>query len=414
MPYRGASTAATEAAGPGRKRHVVWNRRQFLRMSGGALAAWPGSGSPGSEGNVTLFLGGDVMTGRGIDQVLPHPSSPRLHEAYVGSALGYVELAERAHGRISRPVTFSYVWGDLLSDLEGRSPELRIVNLETSVTTSEEALPKGINYRMHPANVPCLRAAKIDCCVLANNHVLDWGTPGLRETLEALTGAGIATTGAGRSAEDAGRPAVLDTSGKGRVLVFGFGMPSSGIPHDWAASDTRPGVNLLPDSSPRTVSRAVERMERWRRPGDRIVASIHWGGNWGYDVPRERRELAHRLIEGGVDVVHGHSSHHPQGIEVYQGRLVLYGCGDLLNDYEGISGYEEFRGDLALGYLAALEPSGRLTRLDLLPYRIRRFRLQRAATEDTRWLRDTLDRQGKALGTAVELAADGSLTVRWH
>ena len=303
----------------------MWNRRQFLWMSGGALAAWPGPRSPGPVASVTLFLGGDVMTGRGIDQVLARPSSPRLHEAYVGSALGYVELAERAHGRISRPVTFSYVWGDLLSDLERRSPDLRIVNLEISVTTSEDALPKGINYRMHPANVPCLAAAKIDCCVLANNHVLDWGTPGLRETLAVLATAEIATAGAGRSAEDAGRPAVLDTSGKGRVLVFGFGMPSSGIPHDWAASDTRPGVNLLPDSSPRSVSRAVERMGRWRRPGDRIVASIHWGGNWGYHVPREERELAHRLIEGGVDVVHGHSSHHAKGIEIYQGDLCSMG-----------------------------------------------------------------------------------------
>jgi len=126
------------------------------------------------------------------------------------------------------------------------------------------------------------------------------------------------------------------------------------------------------------------------------------------------RELAHRLIEAGVDVVHGHSSHHPKGIEIYEGRLVLYGCGDLLNDYEGISGQEEFRGDLVLAYLAALDPSGRLTRLDLLPYRIRRFHLERAAREDTRWLRDTLDREGRALGTAVELAADGSLTVRWR
>ena len=392
----------------------MWSRRQFLRMSGGALAAWPGPGSPGPVGSVTLFLGGDVMTGRGIDQVLPRPSSPRLHEAHVGSALDYVELAERAHGSIPRPGSFSYVWGDLLSDMERRPADLRIVNLETSVTTSEQALPKGINYRMHPANVPCLMAAKIDGCVVANNHVLDWGTPGLRETLEVLAAAEIATTGAGRNAEEAARPAILDDSGKGRVLVFGFGMPSSGIPHDWAASETRPGVNLLPDSSPRSVSQAVERMGQWKRPGDRIVASIHWGGNWGYDVPREQRELAHRLIEGGVDVVHGHSSHHPKGIEVHERRLVLYGCGDLLNDYEGISGYEEFRGDLVLAYLAVLDPSGKLARLDLIPYRIRRFRLERATREDTGWLRDTLDREGRALGTALELAADGSLAVRWR
>jgi poly-gamma-glutamate capsule biosynthesis protein CapA/YwtB (metallophosphatase superfamily) len=361
-----------------------------------------------------IFLGGDVMTGRGIDQVLPRPSRPQLHEDYIRSALDYLELAERAHGGISRPVSVSYVWGDLLPDLEKRAPDLRVVNLETSVTTSEDALPKGINYRMHPANVPCLAAAKLDCCVLANNHVLDWGNAGLGETLEALAAAKIATTGAGRSAEDAGRPAVLEPSGKGRVLVFGFGMPSSGIPHDWAARENRPGVNLLPDSSPQSVSRALEQIQRWRRPGDRIVASIHWGGNWGYDVPRDQRELAHRLIDGGVDVVHGHSSHHPRGIEVHGGRLVLHGCGDLLNDYEGIAGREEFRGELVLAYLAALDPSGKLERLDLLPYRIRRFRLQRAAKEDTTWLRDTLDREGKALGTAVELAADGSLMVHWR
>src|SRR4030095_10058684 len=123
------------------------------------------------------------MTGRGIDQVLPRPSRPELHEDYIRSALDYVELAERAHARAPRPVTVCSVWGALLSGLESRSPDCRVVNLETSVTTSEQAAPKGINYRMHPANVPCLAAAKIDCCVLANNHVLDWGASGLRETL---------------------------------------------------------------------------------------------------------------------------------------------------------------------------------------------------------------------------------------
>src|SRR3990172_8041001 len=169
------------------------------------------------------------MTGRGIDQALPHPSSPRIHESFMSSALGYLELAERASGPIPRPVSFSYVWGDALAALEARAPDLRIVNLETSITTSEQAWPKGINYRMHPANVPCLRAAGIDCCVLANNHVLDWGSRGLLETLDSLHGVGIATTGAGRSAEEAERPAVLRAGGGGG-LVFGFCSPARGPP----------------------------------------------------------------------------------------------------------------------------------------------------------------------------------------
>src|SRR5687768_10922694 len=94
---------------------------------------------------VTLFLCGDMMTGRGIDQILPQPCAPHLYESYVRSALGYVELAERVSGPIPRPVPFAYIWGDALEVLERMQPDVRIVNLETAVTTSEDAWPrKGI------------------------------------------------------------------------------------------------------------------------------------------------------------------------------------------------------------------------------------------------------------------------------
>ena len=98
----------------------------------------------------TLFLCGDVMTGRGIDQILRHPSRPVLYERAVTSALEYVGLAEHAHGPIPRRVDPTYVWGVALEELERRRPAARIINLETSITTHEDAAPKGINYRMHP------------------------------------------------------------------------------------------------------------------------------------------------------------------------------------------------------------------------------------------------------------------------
>ena len=101
------------------------------------------------------------MTGRAIDQVLPHPSDPILHESYVGSAVEYLELAEKANGRIPKPASFSYIWGDVARELDRVRPRARISNLETSITTSEAFDPKGINYRMHPGNAPCLSAAKI-------------------------------------------------------------------------------------------------------------------------------------------------------------------------------------------------------------------------------------------------------------
>lgn len=332
------------------------------------------------------------------------------------SALGYVELAESAHGRIGRPVSFSYIWGEALAELDQRKPDVRMVNLETSITTSEQWAPKGINYRMHPKNAACLTAARLDCCAVANNHVLDFGPAGLIETLEALARAGIKPAGAGRDRREAEAPAVLELPEGSRVLVFAFGTVTSGIPPGWAATETRPGVNLLPDLSDRTVSAVAAGIRSRKQPGDIVVASVHWGGNWGYDIPPGHREFARALIDrAGVDVIHGHSSHHPKGIEIYRDRPILYGCGDFLNDYEGIEGKKEFRGELTLMYFVTFDPGqDRLVRLELTPVRIRRFRLQRAMREEAAWLAEMLNREGRALNTGVSLNPDSTLSVRWR
>ncbi len=373
------------------------------------------SKTAGNSKLITMFLCGDVMTGRGIDQVLPHPSDPRIYESYMGSAVEYVELAEVANGPIHKPVNFSYIWGDALAEFQRVVPDMRIINLETSVTTSEDWLAKGINYRMHPDNIPCITAAKIDCCVLANNHVLDWGYAGLAETLETLKKVNLKIAGAGRNIAEAKAPAIMEVAGKERVIVFSFGSITSGILLDWAASKDKPGVNLLEDLSDRTVSHTAARVRKVKRRGDIVVASIHWGGNWGYEIPREQTMFAHKLIdEAGVDVVHGHSSHHAKGVEVYKEKPILYGCGDFLTDYEGITGYEEFRDDLALMYFVSLEPStGKLVRFEMTPMQISRFRLNHVARENAEWLRDTLNREGRNLGTQVDLNKDNTLTLRW-
>lgn len=364
----------------------------------------------------TLFLCGDVMTGRGIDQVLPHPSDPALREFYMRDARDYVALAEEAHGPITRPVDFAYVWGEVLGELERVAPDVRIIPLETSVTTSDDWEGKGINYRMHPANMPCLAALKPDVCVLANNHVLDFGRRGLEETLTVLEDAGTHTAGAGRNLAEAQAPAMVDVPDKGRVLVFGFADDSCGVPASWAASQTHGGVNWLRDLSDAAVDAFAARLDEVRRPRDIIVASIHWGGNWGYEVPDAQRAFAHALIDrANVNVVHGHSSHHAKAIEVYRDRLVLYGCGDFLNDYEGIRGYESYRDDLGFMYFPTLSPaSGYLEALRLVPTRIRNFRLNRADKQETEWLQAMLNREGRAFGTSAELLPNGALRLVWH
>lgn len=370
----------------------------------------------GDSPAVTLFLCGDVMTGRGIDQVLPHPCGPQLYEPAVSDARDYVSLAEAVNGPIARPVDFAYVWGDILAELEQMAPDVRIINLETAVTDSEDYSPKGINYRMHPDNIPCITAAGIDCCALANNHVLDWGAAGLEDTLATLQRAGLKHAGAGRNLNEAQAPAIMPMPGKGRVLVFSFGSETSGIGWDWGASETRPGVNLLPDLSAATVDAIAERVSHLKQPGDIVVASIHWGGNWGYDIPTAQRVFAHALIDGAkIDVLHGHSSHHVKGIEVYKQRPIIYGCGDFLNDYEGISGYEGYRDDLGLMYFPRLNPqSGQLLKLEMTPTRIRKLQLGRASNKEAAWLADVLNREGRPLGTRVTLDENNRLILHWE
>ena len=149
--------------------------------------------------------------------------------------------------------------------------------------------------------------------------------------------------------------------------------------------------------------------------GDIIIASIHWGNNWVKAIPSAHRLLAHFLIDHGeINVIHGHSSHHPLGIEVYKGKPILYGCGDFLTDYEGISGHEEFRDDLGLMYFASVDPStGKLVQLQMAPTQMKNFSLQRVSRADALWLRDTLNREGKIFGTRVELNKEKNLTLQW-
>jgi poly-gamma-glutamate synthesis protein (capsule biosynthesis protein) len=364
---------------------------------------------------LTLFMCGDVMVGRGIDQILPHPGDPQLYEPYIRDARDYVRLAERRNGPIKRPVEFDYPWGDALAELERAVPDARIINLETAITVSDQYRPKGINYRMNPANISCLKAAGVDCCALANNHVLDWDVAGLKETLATLDVAGIRRAGAGRNLEEGMAPAEIPVPGKGRVLVFACGLESSGIGWKWAADSRQPGVQLLPDLSMTSVDTLAEQVQRFKRAGDIAVVSIHWGGNWDYSIPRQQRDFARGLIDrAGVDVIHGHSSHHVKGIEVYRERPILYGCGDLLSDYEGINGHEAFRGELGLMYFLSLEPAtGHLQRFEMIPTRLRKLRINTASREEAQWLAEVLNREGRSLGSSAVLGEDLRLTLQW-
>jgi poly-gamma-glutamate synthesis protein (capsule biosynthesis protein) len=398
-------------------------RRTFLHMLGLGATSF-GMGGLADRGvdkityrddktedeTITLFLCGDVMTGRGIDQILPYPSHPVIYESYLKSARDYVRIAEQQSGPIPRQVSYDYVWGDAMIEFRQLAPDIRIINLETAITTSESYWPlKGINYRMHPQNTPCLSTANIDACVLANNHVLDWGYEGLTETLSTLKNYGIGSVGAGQDRTQAEAPLVFNIPSRCRILLYAFGHHSSGVPSPWRADIKQPGVALLGSLSSLEITRLAGDIAARKQQGDLIILSIHWGSNWGYEIPSEQRRFAHWLIDKvGVNIVHGHSSHHPKGIEFYHGAPIFYGCGDFLNDYEGIGRYDDFRDDLTLAYFVTLNlRTGRVSRILMTPLQIKKFRLQYPTKQDQKWLQQTMARECSYLKTDISELTDG-------
>ena len=373
----------------------AWRRPWLHALALAALAACDpsrttadGAGEaaapPAPSGPATILLAGDTMLGRRIDAQLAADPALQLFREF-------------------EPWTADV---DLLA-----------VNLETTITTAEQEWPgKNYHFKMAPERA-ALAFGKLPVAAgmpifvsLANNHTLDFGHRGLTDTLDTLVGARIVAVGAGRNANEAARPAAVTVAGGCRVVISSFGTQSSGIPLAWAAARDRAGVHLLPDLSVATADRVAGRLLHAKRPGDIAIASIHWGSNWGYEVPADEVGFAHRLIDCGVDLVHGHSSHHPRPIQVYRGKLIIYGCGDLVDDYEGIGGYEKYRDDLRMLYFASVEPAtGRLIRLRMAPMQARQMRLRHTSAEDTEHLRSVLSGVCQRFGSRVELGPDGML-----
>ncbi|AFM18011.1 putative enzyme of poly-gamma-glutamate biosynthesis (capsule formation) [Mycolicibacterium chubuense NBB4] len=363
---------------------------------------------------LTVLVGGDVMLGRGVDQILPHPGDPALREPVVRDARRYVELAEHVNGPIRRPVDWGWPWGDAAEVLAEVAPDVRLINLETTITVSGDfADRKAVHYRMHPDNMPALTAIAPDVCALANNHVLDFGHRGLADTCESLAAARIKGVGAGAGLEAAQRLSVLTPRAGHRVIIGSVATRSSGVPDSWAAHRDRPGLWLIRDPAERgSADDLAARVLALKRTGDVAIVSVHWGSNWGYGVGLSEVQFAHRLIDAGIDIVHGHSSHHPRPIELYRGKPILYGCGDVIDDYEGIGGHESYRPDLRLLYLISIDcGSGDVTALRMLPLRVRRMRLERASAIDTDWLRATMEHVSRRFDISVAAEPDGLLTV---
>jgi len=378
---------------------------------------------------IRLALVGDVMLGRGVDMVNAEHCTCEIYENYCKSAWDYVELAERV-APLPKSTGPGRVWGSMLALIAEAETDALLLNLETAVTTNAEPWPrKGINYRMHPENVQSLAAAKAASgtvfAALANNHVLDWSEAGLFETLKTLDEFDIPHAGAGVNADEAWRASELPlaqaqgVAQESRVIVVAVAHASSGTPAAWAATSSKAGVAFLEDFDAKALAR-VKFAVQSASPGveDVVVLSVHWGGNWGWDAGVGQQEFAKAVIdECRVDVVWGHSSHHVKGVQVYRDKLILYGAGDFINDYEGIDSRDgreaEFGAGIGGVYLVSFQ-GGKLSSLELLPSRIKHLAANKACRADAEWLADALAMQGRRFNTTARLDEEtGRVVIEW-
>lgn len=304
-----------------------------------------------------IALTGDVMLGRLVDQYV-------IQNQSIGP---------------------DKIWSDVLPLL--LKADRRLINLECVISgRGREWHPdsKAFHFRAHPRAIDFLRAAKIDCVTLANNHVMDYGTDALLECVALLDRAGIKRTGAGSSLVEALTPAIVDLpQGRLRVVSLTDNEP------EWEAGEKKPGTHYIACDAKGLVepyrSRLAQVMKQVCSQADLVMVSAHVGPNWG-SPSAAMQALAHQIIDLGADLYWGHSNHTPQGIELYKGKTILYSTGDFLDDY-AVDSAE--RNDLSFLFIVELE-RGRIERIVLHPVRIEDFYVRMAKDQEITFLQKTM------------------------
>ena len=292
---------------------------------------------------LVIGLAGDVMIGRGVNSVISR------------------------HG-------YPYIWGNLLSTL--RNTDLNIVNLETTLTNSNHQIFKTFNFKASPDKIRSLTEANITVVNLANNHILDFAEEGLIETLENLNAAGIKYVGAGENEKEAARPVIL-VKNNISIGVLGY---TDNEPR-WKAGVLRMGVNYIDISKKTDRSRVLLDLKELKKKTDIAIISIHWGPNMN-EVPNKLFiDFAHEMIQHGADIIHGHSAHNFQGIEVCDQKLIFYDTGDFVDDYV-VDPY--LRNDHSFFYLIELN-KGSIIKAALVPVLISNCQVNIATEGDYKW-----------------------------
>ncbi len=322
------------------------------------LYNWYGMNKNQPKKTVIIGLAGDVMLGRLVNEKL-------------------------------KKVPFAYSWGNVLPLL--LQPDITIINLETTLTESQRAVPKVFNFRSDPKNIQVLKVANIKVVSLANNHIKDFDDEGLRDTITTLDNEDILHVGAGGNKLEARKSVILTRQGI-KIGILGATDNEAG----WTATDTSPGINYFHVERPEEL---LEDIKKLKKHVDIVIISLHWGPNMREHPTEQYIKAAHAMIDAGADIIHGHSAHIFQGIEVYSNKLILYDTGNFVDDYRVDA---HLRNDRSFFFVVEVSKGG-VQSLQLIPVLIDSMQVNVARGQDYDWSMTRIRKLSKEFGTIISL-----------
>lgn len=299
---------------------------------------------------------------------------------------------------------YTYVWGDSIDII--RDADLSLINLECVIAsggTEWNKTSKVFHFRAYPEAIDVLKAANIDYVSLANNHTLDYDIEALIEMLDLLDRNRIAHSGAGRNLQEAMEASVLNTN----EIRIGVVSLTDNQP-EWEATDHYAGTNYIPimlkdNNNYDDRLRQCIQNARTVHSSDIVIVSSHVGPHFREIPSNEYVSFAHRIIDLGADIYWGHSNHMPQGIEIYKSKIIMYDCGDFIDDYAIDPLY---RNDLSFIFLLSLNDKDHiLDHIELVPTRIWEFKANTlsASDQDSTFLINSMVGDCKYLGTEYKI-----------
>ncbi|MDX1664116.1 MAG: CapA family protein [Candidatus Promineifilaceae bacterium] len=277
---------------------------------------WSLHAAPGYE-EAASFLAGQLELGR----------ADMAHLAAVGDL-----MLDRALGVVIANGRLDYPFAEVAAVLQ--QADIAVGNLESALGDSGEPVAKAYTFRAPPGAAEAVARAGFDVVSLANNHALDYGPEALSQGMNLLQRQDVRTVGAGANASRARAPAFIEAGGMLFAFLGYVDVPQEGVPPyfdntTWTATESAPGVAwAIPEEIAADVAAAAEQ-------ANHVVVLLHSGYEYVASPSPPQRAAARAAIDAGAALVIGHHAHILQGVEFYNGGVIVYGLGNFAFPIDG-------------------------------------------------------------------------------